>query len=417
MSGFNKALAALTDKNGVPILPIISDMSGRENAVLIVNLACDDECAQINAHIATQYAETAAVGIASIARAGGCDEIIIYSGQTDASKLVEAVKTDIPVTVMQGPCSPVLRDETALYSVMDTGIIRVNRAELDYACGFLSYGYHGRPTLVIDGECAYQAGRLYGDQDAQMTKLVCVINGDTSVIKEVPVGTSAAELLKEYEISGQVLIGGTRGRLTAAEALEDTHIGFGHEYDSVKIFGGGDCIVNELASFYAKVRELSCGKCVMCREGSWQLSTILSDITTGRSKRDDIALVEDISPLVHVGALCLFGKNMVLPVMTAAALCREEFERHVIGRTCAAGRCAGLMKYVIDPAVCTGCGECIDACEEDAIDGKDGFIHVIDEAMCEKCGDCVSACEAGAIKLDGGNIRTPKKPIRVGRFN
>jgi NADH-quinone oxidoreductase subunit F len=155
----------------------------------------------------------------------------------------------------------------------------------------------------------------------------------------------------------------------------------------------------------------------MCREGSWQLGAIFADITNGRSNRDDITLIKDICPIISAGALCSFGRNMVRPALSAASECIEQLEKHVIGRSCPAGVCAALMKYIIDPSLCTGCGDCIDECPEEAIEGKDGFIHVIDEKLCEKCGKCVGSCPEQAIKTDSGAIRTPKKPVKVGRFN
>ena len=223
-------------------------------------------------------------------------------------------------------------------------------------------------------------------------------------------------MLKGYIPGGPVLVGGTWGRFMSGDALKDAHIEFRYGYDSVRVFSDKDCVISELANLYRNIRELSCAKCVICREGSWQLCAIFSDVTNGRSTREDIALIEDICPIVHAGALCSFGKNMALPALTAVTVCRESLEKHVIGRSCQAGRCGGLMKYIIDPSLCTGCGECIDSCPEDAIEGKDGFIHVIDEKFCEKCGKCADSCHDGAIKTDAGTIRTPKKPVKVGRF-
>lgn len=414
MSGFTNAISHLTDKNGDRILPVIEDMQQRENGILIVNLACDDDDARINAYVAGQYADIAAAGIIALAEACRCRDILIYRGDANADAMLAGVnaRTDIPAAALSGPASPVLRDETALYTVIDTGVIRVNRAEQDYRRTFLSYGYQGRPTLVIDGETAYQAGRLHSDPDAAITKLVAV----NTIIMEINVGASVAEALKGYDINSPVLIGGPCGRMISEQSLKDTYIGLKYEYDSIRTFTDKDCIIDELSRLYLSIRELSCAKCVMCREGSWQLCAIFSDIAAGRANRDDIALIEDICPIIHAGALCSFGKNMVMPALTAATECRGIFEKHIIGKNCPAGRCAGFIKYIVDPSLCTGCGDCIDSCPEEAIEGKPGFIHIIDEKLCDKCGDCVSSCPEKAIKRDAGSIRTPKKPVKAGRF-
>ena len=69
----------------------------------------------------------------------------------------------------------------------------------------------------------------------------------------------------------------------------------------------------------------------------------------------------------------------------------------------------------LDFAPCDGCGDCLDACPEDAIEGKPGFIHMLDESMCEKCGMCAEVCPQRAI-VAGGKFRVPKKLTRVGKF-
>jgi NADH-quinone oxidoreductase subunit F len=75
------------------------------------------------------------------------------------------------------------------------------------------------------------------------------------------------------------------------------------------------------------------------------------------------------------------------------------------------------MSYQIDPMICTGCGECLDVCPEEAIEGEDGFIHMIDEKLCVKCGKCVPACPEGAIRCGGEKIKVPKKLTKVGKFH
>ena len=75
------------------------------------------------------------------------------------------------------------------------------------------------------------------------------------------------------------------------------------------------------------------------------------------------------------------------------------------------------MSYYIDPAVCTGCTECVDACDEDAITGKRGMIHILDQDDCEKCGSCMESCPAGAVRITGGTVpRVPNRPIPCGTW-
>ena len=53
-------------------------------------------------------------------------------------------------------------------------------------------------------------------------------------------------------------------------------------------------------------------------------------------------------------------------------------------------------KMRVDRALCTGCGQCVSACPEDAIVLKDGYAF-IDEDLCTGCEACRQACPVGAI--------------------
>jgi NAD-dependent dihydropyrimidine dehydrogenase PreA subunit len=52
----------------------------------------------------------------------------------------------------------------------------------------------------------------------------------------------------------------------------------------------------------------------------------------------------------------------------------------------------------IDRERCTGCGACMEACPNDAIEIQDGFAHVLAE-RCTECGTCVEVCPQGAVLL------------------
>lgn len=60
------------------------------------------------------------------------------------------------------------------------------------------------------------------------------------------------------------------------------------------------------------------------------------------------------------------------------------------------------VEHVIDQSICTQCGDCIKACEQNAIivSSKDGKkIHTIDPTLCTQCGDCIDACKEDAIQV------------------
>lgn len=54
------------------------------------------------------------------------------------------------------------------------------------------------------------------------------------------------------------------------------------------------------------------------------------------------------------------------------------------------------MPRVIEADLCLACGNCADACPEDAISEGDGT-YVIDADACLDCGLCEDECPEGAI--------------------
>lgn len=54
----------------------------------------------------------------------------------------------------------------------------------------------------------------------------------------------------------------------------------------------------------------------------------------------------------------------------------------------------------IDESLCNGCGECITACAEGAIELKDGKARVVSESICDGLGACLAVCPQGALTLE-----------------
>ncbi len=53
----------------------------------------------------------------------------------------------------------------------------------------------------------------------------------------------------------------------------------------------------------------------------------------------------------------------------------------------------------IDEDRCTGCGQCVLACAEGAIEIVDGKARVIKESFCDGLGACIGECPEGALKI------------------
>lgn len=54
----------------------------------------------------------------------------------------------------------------------------------------------------------------------------------------------------------------------------------------------------------------------------------------------------------------------------------------------------------IDEDLCTGCGECVTACEEGALEVIDGKARVIKESFCDGLGACIGECPEGALTIE-----------------
>lgn len=54
----------------------------------------------------------------------------------------------------------------------------------------------------------------------------------------------------------------------------------------------------------------------------------------------------------------------------------------------------------IDEAKCNGCGICVDACHEGAIQIIDGKAKLVRDDFCDGLGDCLPACPQGAITFE-----------------
>ena len=178
--------------------------------------------------------------------------------------------------------------------------------------------------------------------------------------------------------------------------------------DKVRVISAGDCAVDSVREILDGFHRECCGRCVFGNEGGHQLCAIFSDACGGNGQNADLDLIRDLAPTMGEQSLCEVGQRMAGVAAQALQLFGEELDAHVSRHQCPAGICRALVTYHILVSRCTGCGECLDACEEDAIEGKLGFVHVVDQRACVHCGKCLDACPKGAVVTAG--LKKPKMP-------
>ena len=185
----------------------------------------------------------------------------------------------------------------------------------------------------------------------------------------------------------------------------------------IRVLTSKDCIVQECQKELLESRKTSCGKCVFCREGLIQLEHMQKEITEGRGKTEFIDLTKEIGEAMCYSTPCSMGQVSAKAALSATELFTKEYEEHIKKKNCPAGTCTSFVNIYIDPSLCNGCGECMDVCPKDCIEGKAKYIHMIDDFDCTKCGKCMEVCEEDAIVQTTGKLpKLPNRLTKVGKF-
>ena len=230
---------------------------------------------------------------------------------------------------------------------------------------------------------------------------------------EVPMGMTLREII--YDIGGgipggkkfkAVQTGGPSGGCIPEEFIdlpvdydELTKVGSMMGSGGMIVMDENTCMVDIAKYFLTFLADESCGKCVPCREGVFRMLEIVTDITEGKGKEEDIPLLEELSKTIVDTSLCALGGTAPNPVISTIKYFRSEYEAHIKEKRCPAGVCKALICYEILADKCTGCGACLKACPQEAISGEKKKVHTITQEKCIKCGICMDTCRFEAIEV------------------
>ena len=269
--------------------------------------------------------------------------------------------------------------------------------------------YANVPVILRKGADWYSS---IGTEKSKGTKVFALTGKVKNTgLAEVPMGITMRQIIFDIGEGIQnnkqfkaVQIGGPSGGCLPAELL-DLPVDYDSLVQAGAMMGSGGlvvmdedtCMVDVAKFFLNFTQSESCGKCTPCREGTKRMLEILTRITEGKGKMEDIDLLERLGKVIKSTALCGLGQTAPNPVLTTLKYFRHEYEAHIKDKKCPAGVCQALIKYEILADKCTGCTRCARNCPTNAISGKVKEPHVIDQEKCIKCGTCFEKCKFAAI--------------------
>ncbi len=96
----------------------------------------------------------------------------------------------------------------------------------------------------------------------------------------------------------------------------------------------GLCHVDMTRAFLELCHAQTCGKCVPCRVGLWQLKTMLTEVLNGEADLDSLDDMEILAKSIMESADCAIGTEAAKMVYKSLRGAREEFESHILRGTC-----------------------------------------------------------------------------------
>ncbi|NIS81906.1 MAG: NADH-quinone oxidoreductase subunit F, partial [Anaerolineales bacterium] len=271
---------------------------------------------------------------------------------------------DFEIEIRVGSGAFVCGEETALIASIE-GKIGEPRPRPPYPA---ESGLWGKPTNINNVKTwanvplIIQNGSDWfsrvGTEQSKGTMIFSLVgNIRNTGLVEVPMGTSLRELI--FNVGGGIpdskefkaaQIGGPSGGCIPKE-----HLDVPVDYESLSALGtimgsGGlvvcdqdTCMVDLARYFLQFTQEESCGKCVPCRVGTRALLETLERIRDGEGREGDLEYLIELGEAIKTTSLCGLGQTAPNPVLTSLRYFREEYEAHILEKTCPAKVCKGLI--------------------------------------------------------------------------
>ena len=271
---------------------------------------------------------------------------------------------DFDVEVHRGAGAFICGESTALMASIE-GRVGEPRAKYVHT---VEAGLYNKPTVLNNVETwvnvpvIIERGAKWfasiGTEHSKGTKVFSLTGRvNNSGLVEVPMGISLREII--FDIGGgiaggrkfkAVQTGGPSGGCLP-ERLLDLPVDFDSLEEAGSMMGSGGmivmddttCMVDLARYFTGFLKDESCGKCTVCREGLRNMYQILTNITEGQGKEGDIELLEEIGQTMMDGSLCALGGSAPKPVLSTIREFRSEYEAHIRYKKCPAAVCEKIV--------------------------------------------------------------------------
>ncbi len=271
---------------------------------------------------------------------------------------------DFNIKIAKGAGAFVCGEETALIASIE-GKRGVPRQRPPFP---VQKGLYGKPTNINNVETWANVPQILskgeewyskiGTEKSKGTKIFSLVGkiNNTGLV-EVPMGIPLWEII--YEIGGgipknrkfkAVQTGGPSGGCIPTELLD-----LPVDYDSLtqagSIMGSGGlivmdentCMVDIAKYFLTFLLDESCGKCLPCRKGIQKMLEIVTDITDGNGKEEDLVTLEELAYVIKDTSLCGLGQTAPNSVLSTLRYFRQEYLDHINKKRCEAAVCKNII--------------------------------------------------------------------------
>ncbi len=251
-------------------------------------------------------------------------------------------------------------EETALIESLE-GKRGMPRARPPYPT---TYGLFGQPTVVNNVETLANVPpilrngaawyRAIGSPKSAGTKVYTILgNVNFTGAIEVPMGITLREVIDIYAKGMKndkrlklVQTGGSSGTIVPAH-LQDVPLDFESFRKAGVSLGSGalvvcdedTCVVDLAKTILRFFRNECCGKCTPCRIGTLRLFEIMTQVSAGQAKPEDLDEMLKISEAMCEVSNCGLGQTASTALRDILKYYREEVEAHVTEHVCPAGAC------------------------------------------------------------------------------